>query len=85
MSSCKNCGILILEHERINYLGYCRECIPEKARAIKRRLIFISLIGIFLIFFGIGGLYITIDDLIIAFSITTTQEGLLAFIVILVI
>ena len=82
MLSCKNCGILILEHERIKYLGYCRECIPQKARAIKKRLIFISLIGFFLIFTGIGGLYVTVHDLIIAISITTTQEGIIAFIAI---
>ena len=85
MSSCKNCEIEIPEYERIKYLGYCMECIPQNARVLKRRLIFICLLGFFLIFTGVGGLYVTIHDLIIAFSITSTPEGLMGFLLILVI
>ena len=76
---CKKCGIDISEYEKIKFFGYCLDCYPIKRQALKQKLTFLIFLGLFLILFGIVGVYVTLQDLIIGFSSATTPEELMEF------
>ena len=84
MATCKNCGIIILDEEKINFLGYCNVCFPQKRRTLKMRLIYIVLLGLFFISFGIIGPFVIVQDLMVGFSMISTSEELAEFVAVLI-
>jgi hypothetical protein len=85
MPDCQNCGIEIPEHEKLKFIGYCSECIPMKRREIKKNLAFMSLIGIFLTVVGVLGVYFIVEELLVLFSIVTTEDEFIGFVMITII
>jgi len=79
MPSCEKCGLEISEYEKINFLGCCKNCYTQKRRKLKLVLIFIILLGLLFISFGIVGVYVIVQDLIIGYSSATTSEDLTEF------